>query len=225
VVQNFYKMKTCIKILFVLLLSIGTTYAQQQYAKEIHAFKIQDSITTPPANPILFIGSSSFTIWKDVGKYFPEHTIVNRGFGGSRLIDVIHYASDVIYPYNPKQVVIYAGENDIAYSDSVTSEMVLNRVKSLFYLLRGMYPDISIVYVSIKPSVARQEMMPRMEAANKMIKKFLSNEKNAAFVNVYDKMLLPNGKPDPAIFKEDNLHMNAKGYDIWKKALEPYLNH
>jgi lysophospholipase L1-like esterase len=221
------RLKTIITNSSLLLLIYFSTSnfvcAQQQYYKEVQQFKKQDSLTPPPKDPVLFIGSSSFTKWKDVQDYFPGVPIVNRGFGGSRLLDVIHYASDVIFPYTPRKVVIYAGENDIAYSDAVTTQQVLNRFKSLFYLIRGVYESVPVVYVSIKPSIARKQMMPRMKAANTAIKKFLDKERNTTFVNVYDKMLLPGGIPDPSNLIEDSLHMNAKGYAIWKSALDPHL--
>jgi len=200
-----------------------TASAQQSFYNEVQRFKKQDSLTPPPKNPILFIGSSSFTRWKDVQEYFPGQPILNRGFGGSRLLDVIHYANDIIFPYAPRQVVIYAGENDIAYSDTVTTKHVLNRFKSLFYLVRGMYERVPVVYVSIKPSISRKQMFQRMIAANKAIKKFLRKEPNTSYVNVYDKMLLPTGQPDPSLFVKDSLHMNAKGYGIWRDALKPHL--
>lgn len=214
------------KQILTLLLAIGLWFsagAQQQYVREIMAFKRQDSLLAPKPNGILFIGSSSFTNWRDVQDYFPDYNIINRGFGGSRIVDVIHYASDVIYPYKPRQVVIYAGENDLAYADTVSALQVLNRVKSLFYLIRGMHPAMPIVYISIKPSIARKNLMPRMEQANNLIEKFINSEKLAKFVNVYPRMLLKDGSPDPSIFGSDNLHMNAKGYALWQKALEPFL--
>ncbi|MGI8600636.1 MAG: GDSL-type esterase/lipase family protein [Chitinophagaceae bacterium] len=221
--MNFFKKISPFLFLLILLFHIQAGFAQQQYLNEIQLFKKQDSISPPSANPILFIGSSSITNWKDIKDYFPHHTIINRGFGGSQLTDIIYYANDVIYPYNPKQVVIYAGENDLAYSDTVKAIHVLERFKTLYSLIRKKYSDIPVVYISIKPSVARKFLMPKMEEANKLIKEFLCSEKNASFVNVYSKMLLPDGSPDPIIFLDDNLHMNSKGYAIWQRAIEPYL--
>ncbi|MBL7727787.1 MAG: hypothetical protein JNM68_08880, partial [Dinghuibacter sp.] len=99
-------------LLFLLLWGANTL--AQPYIADIRAFKKQDSLTPPPANAILFVGSSSFTNWTNVHEYFPGKTIINRGFGGSSLTDLIRYAGDVIVPYNPKQIVIYCGENDFA---------------------------------------------------------------------------------------------------------------
>jgi len=190
---------------------------------DIQDFKKQDSISFPPKNAILFIGSSSFTMWKDIQDYFPGYTIVNRGFGGSTLLDQIRYEKDIIYPYQPKQIVIYCGENDLASSDSVQAAMVQNRFKNLFNDIRNKLPDVPIAFISLKPSPSRRHLMEKMERANVFIGAFLAMQKNAEFIDVYHKMLNEAGQPMPEIFLEDSLHMNAKGYAIWKKEIQPYL--
>jgi lysophospholipase L1-like esterase len=215
------------KILFAsLLFLLCATIVQAQerpYYDEIQAFKKEDSTRFPAPKQILFIGSSSFNYWKDVQNYFPTHPIINRGFGGSTLLDVISYANDIIFPYKPKQIVIYCGENDLAYSDTVTAQMVLSRFKQLFNMIRKELPGISVAYVSIKPSPSRENLMSKMTEANKLIRSFLKTQKKTAFIDVYHKMLNKKGKPKEEIFGEDQLHMNAKGYAIWQKAIEPYL--
>lgn len=215
--------KAFIALLFLLSAVIDKTLAQEPpFYDEIKAFRAQDSVQFPPKNAILFIGSSSFNFWKDMPDYFPGYTLINRGFGGSSLPDVIRYAEDIIYPYQPKQIVIYCGENDLT-DDKVTPQIVLERLKTLFGMVRGKFKNIPVVYVSIKPSPSRQHLMPRMVQANRLIREFLQTQKNAVFVDVYSKMLLPDGTPRKDIFIGDNLHMNAKGYAIWKKEIEPKL--
>lgn len=197
--------------------------SQAPFYNEIVAFKKLDQQQAPPANAILFIGSSSFRLWKDVNKDFPGQTIINRGFGGSNTLDVIRYADEIIFPYHPRQVVIYVGENDLAGNPPATAKETAKRVKALFHLIRNRLPDVPVVYVSIKPSIARQHLMPEMKKANKKIMKFLAQKKNTVFVDVYNKMLNGEGQPMNDIFIGDNLHMNDKGYAIWQKALAPYL--
>jgi lysophospholipase L1-like esterase len=190
---------------------------------DIQNFKKQDSTSFPPKNAILFIGSSSFTNWKDVQEYFPSYTIVNRGFGGSTLLDQIRYEKDIIFSYEPKQIVIYCGENDLASSDTVTASMVFERFKELFQLIREKFTDLPIAYISMKPSPSRRHLFVKMREGNQLIKDFLTSQKNAVFVDVHQPMLNETGQPIPEIFLEDSLHMNAKGYAIWKKEIEPYL--
>src|SRR5450432_4803139 len=125
-----------------LLLTFQNLHAQEHppFYNEIQQFKKQDSAGFPPRNAVLFVGSSSFQKWHDVQSYFPAETIINRGFGGSELTDVIRYTNDIIIPYHPRQIVIYAGENDLAYSDSIFPEIVLSRFKKLFNLIRSSMP-------------------------------------------------------------------------------------
>src|SRR5687768_9523511 len=215
-----------IKIVLVVFLWAGILFAQDQkpaFWDDIQAFKKQDSVSFPPKNGILFIGSSSFTMWKDVQQYFPSYTIINRGFGGSLLPDVIRYANDIILPYQPKQIVIYCGENDLAASDTVTAKLVFNRFKQLFTIIRNRYPKVKVTYVSMKPSPSRQLLLSKMINGNELIKKYLSSKKRTSYVDVYKEMIDDEGKPRPDLFLDDNLHMNKTGYAIWHKFIEPHL--
>lgn len=211
----------------ILLLFIHLSYTEAQiqppFYDEIQAFKKQDSLQPPPRHAILFVGSSSFRFWTNVQDYFPGYTIINRGFGGSTLPDVIRYANDIIFPYQPKQIVIYCGENDFAASDTVSVSLVTQTFQQLFFLIRKQLPTVPIVFVSIKPSPSRRSLMPKFEEANKQIQTFLQTQPHTAFVNVYNAMLNEQGQPIPALFREDSLHMKPQGYEIWQKKLQPYL--
>ncbi len=197
--------------------------AQSPFYGEIQHFKSLDSTHFPPNNAILFVGSSSIRKWTDVQSYFPREKVINRGFGGSELSDLVRYVNMIIIPYHPSEIVIYAGENDLAYSDTNTPRVVLRRFTTLFGQIRAALPNVPIIFISIKPSPSRERLMPQMVTSNLMIRKFLSSQKRTAFVNVYLKMLGRDGKPLQDIFLSDNLHMNAKGYHIWQKELEPYI--
>ena len=191
--------------------------------QDIQSFKKEDSVRFPPSNAILFIGSSSFTNWRDVQAYFPGRTIINRGFGGSSLPDVIRYTGDIVFPYQPKQIVIYCGENDLAGADTITAQTVAGRFQQLFQIIRTKLPAVPIAFISIKPSPSRQHLMPKMVEANQLIKQFLKKQPHTRYVDVYHAMLTPEGQPRKELFVEDMLHMNATGYAIWQKALEPVL--
>ncbi|MEP7110823.1 MAG: GDSL-type esterase/lipase family protein [Ferruginibacter sp.] len=210
----------------IFLLLCNFLWAQETkppFWDEVQTFKKHDSSSFPPKHAILFAGSSSFTKWVDVQDYFPGYTIVNRAFGGSSLPDLIRYAKDIIFPYQPKQIIIYCGENDLAGSDTVTSGIVFNRFKQLFQLIRSRLPGVPVAYVSMKPSPSRERLWPEMKEANLMIKNYLRTKQHTAFIDVYHKMFNKDGKVMRDIFIEDNLHMNAKGYAIWQKIIKPYL--
>jgi lysophospholipase L1-like esterase len=213
-------------LLIVLFLSATAVVAQAvlpPFWSEIQAFKKGDSLRMPPEGAVVFVGSSSFQKWTDVQAYFPNHTIINRGFGGSSFPDVIRYAGDVIFPYKPKQVVVYCGDNDLASNDSITAQTIYSRFVKLFKIIRSRLPQASIVFVSIKPSPARAHLMPKVKTANALIRKFLKGKPRTAYVDVYTPMLQPNGRPRPELFTEDKLHMNSGGYQIWQRQLEPVL--
>lgn len=210
-------------VLLFLLVAVATNIQAQPFADEIAAFKKKDAVSFPPKHAILFVGSSSFRKWTDVQNYFPGYPIINRGFGGSTLPDVIRYEKDIIFPYQPKQIVIYCGENDVAASDTITGTIVFERFKKLFTDIRTKFPNIPIAFISLKPSPSRWSMRDRMMKANQLIKDYLKHKKNAVFINVWNSMLGKNGEPMKEIFVEDYLHMNAKGYAIWKKLIAPYL--
>ena len=218
-------MKKLIGLLTMLTLTLNFTASAQQppFYDDIQKFKAQDSAEMPPKNAIVFTGSSSFTKWTDVQSRFPGYTIINRGFGGSSLPDVIRYADDVIFRYQPKQVVIYCGENDAAGDTTLTADSLTSRFKTLFEMIRSKLPKTSVVFVSMKPSPSRLKVRQVVIDANKMIRDFLGARQNAAFVNVYPKMLDANGRPRPELFLSDSLHMTQKGYDIWQTAIRPYL--
>ncbi|MBZ5857815.1 GDSL-type esterase/lipase family protein [Flavihumibacter profundi] len=213
------------KLIYLLVLFFGQGMMAQSppFFDDMQAFKKMDSVHKPPKQAILFVGSSSFTKWTDLQDYFPGYTLINRGFGGSSLPDLIRYENDIIFPYKPRQVVIYCGENDFAAADTVTTDMVFARFTRLYSDIRHRLPKVSIVFVSIKPSPSRRHLQPKIIAANQQIRGFLSKEKNTAFVDVYPLMLESDGSMMGQIFLADSLHMNAGGYAIWKKAIQPYL--
>ena len=209
----------------LLLQTLSFTGSAQQsfpFSNEIEDFKKQDSVNPPPQKAILFVGSSSFRMWTNLQNDFPGYTIINRGFGGSSLPDVIRYAPDIIIPYNPKQVVIYCGENDFT-AEGVNAEIVYDRFTTLFEIIREKLPKAHILFVSLKPSPSRLKYLPEMVRANTMVKNYLKKYRRTDYVDVYSKMLLADGTPMPDIFKADNLHMTEGGYAIWKKAIKPYL--
>lgn len=210
--------------LFLILFIVIDVNAQQHaFSDEIKAFHAQDSIQKPQDGMILFIGSSSFRLWKTAKEDFHNPAIVNRAFGGATLEDVIYYQNDVALQYNPKKIFIYCGENDIASSEKVTPQMVLERFKTLYGNLRSRFPKTPVVFVSIKPCILRWGMKDRMIEANALISNYLKGKPNAVFVDIWGKML-ENGEPRKDIFIEDNLHMNAKGYAIWTEALDALVN-
>ncbi len=212
------------RLLFlVLMVFYSATAISQPFINEIKAFRRADSITAPAKDAILLIGSSSFTNWKNVATYFPNHTIINRGFGGSSLPHMTLYADDIIFKYNPKQIIIYCGENDLTGGPSITADTVFERVKKLHQLIRARYKKVTISYISMKPSPSREKYLETMQKSNRLIKTFMEQQKKSNYIDVYNSMLDDNGNMLTHIFLSDKLHMNAEGYKIWQGIIAPYL--
>lgn len=219
-------MKLKFLLSFLFLLAVLLVQAQQPpFYNEVQKLKQKtDSIVkTETEKSILFIGSSSFTMWKSVQEDLPEYKIINNAFGGSTLLDVIRYVDDIVPPKHTKQIVIYCGENDLAADSTVTGEMVAKRFEQLFHLLRKKIKNVPIVYVSMKPSPSRVHLMDKMEKGNQLIGWFLKKYKNRGYVNVYNNMLNEDGTIMENIFLNDRLHMNKAGYDIWIPLLKRAL--
>lgn len=206
----------------VLTSSISLAQDKPAFWKDIQKFKQADSIAMPPKNGIVFVGSSSFTNWKALETVFKDYKAINRGFGGSTLEQANYYIADLVYPYEPRQVVIYSGENDIA-SDHTSALETLNRFATFFTNIRNKYPRAAVLYISIKNSPSRTRYAETMTHTNLLIKNYLAHYNNTHFVDVNSKMLDKNKQLRPELFLEDMLHLNPAGYAIWIKEITPYL--
>lgn len=210
-------------LVLIILIFVQCKTSEKAFYQDIQNFKKADRNNPPDTDIILFVGSSSFTYWKDIQKDLNNPMILNRGFGGSTLVDLWRYKDDVIFAYKPKQIVIYCGENDVASSENVSSSEVSGRLKKLYKNIRKKYPDIPVAFISLKPSPSRWKMKDRMIETNHLIRQFAEAENNFVFVDIWDKMLNENGYPKSEIFTADSLHMNKYGYEIWAKALNQVL--
>jgi lysophospholipase L1-like esterase len=186
----------------------------------IRRFEELDKKQPPPKDGILFLGSSSIVGW-DVKKSFPDLTVLNRGFGGSQVADSVRYADRIVLPYRPRVIVFYAGDNDIAAGK--TPQQVLADFQSLVRKVRAALPTTRIVYVAIKPSLARWRLIEKMRQANRLIQAEAQTDPQLAFVDVDRPMIGPDGKPRPELFKKDGLHLNDQGYRLWSELVRPHL--
>lgn len=213
-------------LLCALLFAASVTVLQAQdkprFWDDVQTIKQFDKMYNPPAHPILFTGSSSIRKWDDLERSFASYVVLNRGIGGAIVNDITFYLNDIVFPYHPRQIVLYVGENDLP-DEASTADSVLQRTERLFHLIRNKLPDVPIVYISMKPSPSREKFQQKAIEANALIKDFLSKEKQTVFIDVFHAMLTADGKTRPELFVSDMLHMSAKGYQIWKEMVEPHL--
>lgn len=188
---------------------------------EIAQFEAADRASPPPQGAVLFVGSSSVRLWPNLAADFPAVAVVQRGFGGSELDDVVHHAPRIVLPYRPRLIVLYAGDNDLA--SGKTPETVLQDYKAFVGVVRRELPETRIVFVSIKPSEARWALVDKMRAANALVRDYTTTDSQLYYVDTFTPMLGSDGLPRAELFLEDRLHMNAAGYALWRRLIEPIV--
>lgn len=185
------------KNILILFLFISFGSFAQEYQKiwqtEIDAFDILNG-DVPLQEGILFTGSSSIRFWINSAKDFNNPKILNRGFGGSQIIDLIENFDQVILKYHPKKIVIYSGDNDIEAGKS--PEIVFGDFCALYGMIKAKLPNTEVYYIAIKPSLNRWAKVLEMKKANTMINEFLNYKSNAAFVDIFSPMIGISGKPE-----------------------------
>ena len=192
-----------------------------RFAQEIKAFADWDGKNAVPAEPVLFVGSSSIRLWR-THESFPDLPVINRGFGGSQISDVIHFADRVVLPYQAKVIVFYAGDNDIAAGKS--AQRVLADYRKFAGVVHAGRPAARIIFLAIKPSRARWPLWPEAKKANELLREFCRSDDRLAYADLNASLLGTDGTPDPGLFFDDRLHLNARGYAVWTTALAPILH-
>ena len=198
-----------------------TQPTSQGWEKEIAAFEARDKTNAPPRHGILFIGSSSIRFWTNLVHDFSDKPVFNRGFGGSQIIDSVHFADRIVFPYKPKTIVMYAGGNDL--NAKKPAEQVFADFKLFVETVRCRLPKTRIIFISSAPNPSRWTQIEQVRKANQLIRTFIETGSNMAYIDVHPAMLGSDGKPKPDIYRADGLHMNEKGYVLWKQVVGPYL--
>ena len=191
-----------------------------RYEPAIRAFEEQDRKQPPPTEGILFIGSSSIRGW-DLKPHFPGLPVINRGFGGSHIADSVAFAERIILPYHPKVIVLYAGDNDVAFGKS--PQRVLADYKAFVAKVHESLPQTRIVFIAVKPSISRWKLVDKMRQANRLIQAVTEKDERQVFVDIDAPMIGPDGKPSKQLFKSDGLHLNDTGYKLWAELVRPHL--
>src|SRR5262245_5416901 len=209
----------------VMLLAFAIRPAAQQpapdrFEQNVVAFETADKTSPPPKGQILFVGSSTIQRW-DTARYFPDQKIINRGISGSELADALRYIDRIVLPYEPRLIVVYAGDNDI--SAGWISEQVAVTYERFTRAVHAKLPQTRILYIAIKPSILRWTQIDRMRSANAIIRAYCERDDRLAFVDFDTLMLGWDDRPRRELFVEDGLHLSAQGYQLWTTVIRPYL--
>lgn len=213
---------TILHVCTVLFVANSIAAAQpERWETAIAEFEKRDRTEPPPAGEVVFVGSSSIRLW-NLADSFPEFRCINRGFGGSQMADSARYADRIVVPYRPRVVVVYAGDNDI--SAGKTPEQVAAEAKRFVAAVLVKLPQTRIVFISIKPSIARWQLFDKMREANRLIAEFAQQDPRLEIVDVTRAMLGDDGMPRPELFVKDGLHLSAAGYAVWSSLVRPHLS-
>jgi len=193
---------------------------ESRWESTIQGFERADRENSFEPGGVLFLGSSSIRMW-DLKKSFPELDAVNRGFGGSEISDSIEFFDRIVVPRAPRLIVFYAGDNDIAKGKS--PEQVSDDFKTFLDMIREVLPETRLVFVAIKPSIARWNLIENNRDANARVVEQIEKDDLADFLDIDAPMINEEGVPNPDLFLNDGLHLNEKGYAIWNSLLEPLL--
>lgn len=212
-------------VLIALLLLPQCTAAEKanpaRWEEAIRAFEAADAKQPPPQNGVVFIGSSSIRLWTTLATDFPGVPVINRGFGGSQLPEVTAFVGRIVVPYRPRQVIVYCGGNDI--NEGRTPAEVLADSKALAAAIHRALPTARIAFITIGPNPARWSQIETVRRANRLVAAWAATDPRLSVIDVFSAMLGPDGLPKPDIFVEDRLHMNEKGYRIWRAIVGPHL--
>jgi lysophospholipase L1-like esterase len=198
-----------------------TTHSFEKWEPEIAAFEQMDRIHPPPQGAVLFTGSSTIRLWKTLAQDFPEHRVINRGFGGSEITDATHFAERVIFPCAPRMILLRAGGNDLWNGKS--PEQVFADFREFVAKVHAKLPGAEIVFISVSPSLARWKQAEQEKALNTRIAAYVRQQAHVKYVETYPMVLGPDGQPRPELFDTDKLHFNAAGYKLLAERVRPYL--
>ncbi len=173
-------------------------------------------------NLIAFYGSSSIRLWVHMKEDLNPLNTLNLGFGGSSFLWCIHHFPTLFAEIEPSEIVVYVGDNDLGRG--TPKEEVMERYRALVRTIRGKYPEILIHFISVKPSPARDYLIPTIKWVNARIEAEILDSENMRYINIYDGMLSNGHQPDTSYYISDQLHLNRRGYVVWRKILRAHFN-
>lgn len=210
-----------IRFIFLFLIISQLTFAQNKFEAEIKAYEKQDSISKPKPNQILFLGSSSFRLWKTFDQDLKGLPVFNRGFGGSTLEDALYYFDRMVVKYQPAWIFLYEGDNDLAKGQS--PEFIEKEFVEFSDRVKKQFPKTNIVFVAARPSIARFAMVDKQKDLNTRIEHFVKGKKNLFYLDMHSPFYLGDGTLMQDIFVSDKLHLNEKGYAIFASKIRTFI--
>ncbi|HEV3163721.1 MAG TPA: GDSL-type esterase/lipase family protein [Isosphaeraceae bacterium] len=192
-----------------------------RWEKEVAAYEADDAKSPPPKGGILFIGSSTIRLWKTLAEDYPDLKVVNRGFGGTEIVDSTHFADRLIFPHEPKQIFLRAGGNDIHAGR--TPRQVAADFAEFVRVVHARLPNTEILYISVSPAPSRWGESDKYRELNRLIREMALEMPRVGFVDTFDMVLAPDGQARPELFVKDRLHFSPEGYKLLRERVRPFL--
>ncbi len=195
--------------------------SKEPWEDELVAFEAADRACPPPPGAVLFVGSSTIRLWTHLPQDFPGVPVLNRGFGGSSIPDVLAAMDRIVTPYRPRTILFYCGDNDLGNGRS--TNQILRDIREFVARAHRALPAAPIVFISIKPSPCRWALADKMKSVNAAVRDMADRDPLLKYADVFTPMLGDDGQPRKNLYIEDGLHMSRAGYELWKNLLQPYV--
>jgi lysophospholipase L1-like esterase len=192
-----------------------------KWEKEVAAYEASDRQDLPPKNAILFIGSSTIRLWKTLAEDYPNVKVINRGFGGTEIVDSTRFADRLIFPHEPKQIFLRAGGNDIHAGR--TPREVAADFAEFVRVVHARLPKTEIVYIGVSPAPSRWGESDKYRELNRLIREMALEMPRVGYVDTFNMVLGPDGNARPELFVKDRLHFSPEGYQRLRERVRPFL--
>src|SRR5688500_1252710 len=192
-----------------------------RWEKEIAAIEAKDKENPPPKGGLLFIGSSTIRGWKTLAQDFPDHAVINRGFGGSQIVDATHFAERLIFPHEPKMVFLRSGGNDIHAGKS--ADQVFAAFQAFVAKVHAKLPETEIVFIGLSPAPARWNERDENKKLNALVEAYTKTTPRVKYIDTYDMTVTPDGQAREELFIKDKLHFNEAGYRLLAERVRPFM--
>lgn len=202
--------------------STSTAPPAPWYEGEIRTYEAADRAAPPAPGGVLFVGSSSVRMWGSLAEDMSPAPVINRGFGGSKTDEVLAVFDRVVTPYEPSVIVYYCGDNDLG-TDNTDAWGAAEGFILFERRARALWPEVGIIYIPIKASLARWSNWEAMELANSIVRAYCQSSPGATYADTVTPTLGADGSPDPAMFLGDGLHLSEAGYEAWTAVLRPIV--
>jgi lysophospholipase L1-like esterase len=199
----------------------ATARGPARFAKNVEGYEAADKLQPPASGAILLAGDSQFYRWKTLADDLPGYTIVNRGIDSFQTSDLVYFADRLVIPYKPRLIVLHVGGNDVHVGKS--AGQVLADFKAFVAKVRAAQPDVPIAFTSITPSPGRWDEAAVRREANRLVKDYVSTQRNLHFIDLWDAFLGPDGKPREDLYGPDRIHPNHEGYLVRVRIMRPLL--